>query len=59
MPSTSIERADLPSRAGHGFAAANGLRASKALVGWFDKHPAAPSDATNDAKPAERAAATP
>jgi acetyl esterase/lipase len=42
--------------AGHGFAAADGQRASKALVDWFDKHLAEDSD-SDDARAAESAAA--
>jgi acetyl esterase/lipase len=44
--------------AGHGFAAADGVRASKALVDWFDKHLAANGDADNAAT-GEKAAASP
>ena len=42
--------------AGHGFGAADGQRASKALVDWFDKHLAASAD-SDDANAAEPAAA--
>ncbi|HEY3392637.1 MAG TPA: alpha/beta hydrolase [Lacipirellulaceae bacterium] len=42
--------------AGHGFAAADGQRASKALVEWFDKYLAASVD-SDDANAAEPAAA--
>jgi acetyl esterase/lipase len=44
--------------AGHGFAAADGVRASKALVDWFDKYLAAAGNGEK-ADTGEKAAATP